>query len=289
MKISNCFRALLSLIFVTGGMVSSGTTFAAVSCSVSVTPMSVVYDPTVATENITTGTVTISCTRAITDANTFAYTVAANNGVQPNGSTNRVQLVAPNRYNYELYRLSPYNTTNRWQTSVANRISGTINFGAALAASNTAPFDLRVPGSQTVVPAGSYTDTVTVTLRNSVGTTINTNAFGVTVITTNSCQLSTPPGNINFVYSSFQVAASTANTTFRARCTSGLPYTLALDATSGTLLGLNYSISLSSTSTTGTGIAQLFTISGTIAAGQAGTCATATCNGNQSRTITVTY
>lgn len=261
---------------------------ATISCNVSVTPISVVYDPTVTTENITTGTVTVSCTRAVSDASTFAYSVTADNGLQPTGTTNRVQLAA-NRYSYELYRNAPYNNGSRWQLQNANRITGTINFGAALAASNTAPFDLRVPGSQTVVPAGTYTDSVAVTLRNSAGTTISTTAFSVSVITTNSCQLSTPPGNINFSYTSFQAATATANTTFNARCTSGLPYTLGLDATSGTLLGLNYSLSLSSTTTTGTGVAQVFTINGSIAAGQAGSCGSATCSQSQPRTITVTY
>ncbi len=281
-------RILFSFVFFTGSLFSASAAVAAVSCSVSVTPMSVVYDPTVATENITTGTVTVSCTRTISDPTTFNYTVAANNGLQPTGATNRVQR-GVSRYLYELYRIAPYVNGNRWQATVATRISGTVNFGAALAASDSKSFDLRVPGSQTVVPAGTYTDSVAVTLRNSGGTTINTSALGVSVITTNSCQLSTPPGNINFTYSSFQVAAAVANTTFRTRCTSGLPYTLGLDATSGTLLGLNYSLALSSTSTIGTGVAQLFTINGTIADGQAGTCSGATCSGSQGRTITVTY
>ena len=288
MTLTILLRIISGLAFFAISVFSATSAFAAISCSVSVTPVSVVYDPTVATENITTGTVTVSCTRAISDPTTFNYTVAANNGLQPTGATNRVQL-GVNRYLYELYRTAPYVNGNRWQTNVATRISGTVNFGAALAASDSKSFDLRVPGSQTVVPAGIYTDSVTVTMRNSGGTTINTSAFGVTVITTNSCQLSTPLGNINFNYASFQVTAAAANTTFRARCTSGLPYTLALDATSGSLLGLNYSLSLSSTSTTGTGVAQLFTINGAIAAGQAGTCAGATCSGSQGRTITVTY
>lgn len=291
MKTTNWRRVLGSLVYFIACFLISIPSFAAVTCSVSATAITSVYDPTVATENISTGRVTVSCTRLATDANTFAYSINANNGVQPNGQTNRVQLGATtNRYNYELFRQTPYTNTNRWQAGATTRMSGTVSFGASLTGTDSKPFDLRIPGSQTVVTAGTYTDTVTITVLNSTATvTLNTNAFGVTVITTNSCQLSTPPGNINFTYTSFQAATSTANTTFRARCTSGLPYTLALDATSGTLLGLNYSLSLSSTSTTGTGVAQLFTITGNIVAGQAGTCATATCSDSQGRTITVTY
>ncbi len=277
----------VTVVFAIGSMICA-TANAAVSCSVSVTPITVVYDPTVATENITTGTVTVSCTRAISDANTFDYSVTASNGLQPNGTVNRAQLGA-NRYNYELYRLSPYVNGNRWQTNGGTRLTGTINFGVTLAASNTHSFDLRVPGSQPVVPAGTYTDTVTSSLRNLAGTTINSTTFGVSVITTNSCQLSTPPGNINFTYTSFQASAATASTNFNARCTSGLPYTMALDATSGTLLGLNYSLALSSPGATGTGVVQTFSINGTIASGQAGTCAVAACSSSAARTITVTY
>jgi spore coat protein U-like protein len=270
------------------GLMMSASANAAVSCSLSITPITVVYDPTVATENITTGTVTVSCTRAISDPSTFDYSVTASNGLQPNGTVNRVQL-GVNRYNYELYRLSPYVNGNRWQTNGGTRFTGTINFGALLASSNTHSFDLRVPGSQTVVPAGTYTDTVTSTLRNLAGTTIFSTTFGVSVLTTNSCQLSTPPGNINFSYTSFQASAATASTSFKTRCTSGLPYTIALDATSGTLLGLNYSLALSSPGATGTGVAQIFSINGTIASGQAGTCAVAACSSSAARTITVTY
>jgi spore coat protein U-like protein len=291
MKTINWRRVLGSLVFFAACLLTSVPSFAAVTCSVSATSITSVYDPTVATENISTGRVTVSCTRLATDANTFAYTINANNGLQPTGSTNRAQRGATtNRYSYELFRQTPYTSTNRWQAGATTRMSGTVNFGASLTATDSKPFDLRIPGSQTVVTAGTYTDTVTITVLNSTATvTLNTNAFSVTVITTNSCQLSTPPGNMNFTYTSFQAAAAAANTTFQARCTSAFPYTLALDATSGTLLGLNYTLSLSAAGATGTGVVQSFTISGSIAGGQAGTCASATCNGSQTRTLTVSY
>jgi spore coat protein U-like protein len=272
----------------TASLFAASEAYAAYSCSLSVTPISVSYDPTVATENITTGTVTVSCTRAASDANTFAYTATADNGLQANGSINRAQLGA-NRYSYELYRTPPYVNGNRWQLQNANRFSGTLSFGTSLSASTTHAFDLRVPGSQTVVPAGTYIDTVTSTLRNSAGTTVSTTAFNVSIITTNSCQITTAPGNINFAYTSFQPSNLTASTSFATRCTSGLPYTMTLDATGGTLLGLSYNLALSAGNATGTGIVQSFSINGSIAAGQAGTCATATCTGSQARVLTITY
>jgi hypothetical protein len=63
---------------------------------------------------------------------------------------------------------------------------------------------------------------------------------------------------------------------------------MALDATTGTLLGLNYSLALGVRST-GTGSPQLHTIIGSMAAGQAGTCAAGTCSASQPHTLTITY
>jgi hypothetical protein len=64
---------------------------------------------------------------------------------------------------------------------------------------------------------------------------------------------------------------------------------MALDATSGTILGVNYTLALSAASGTGTGLAQAYSINGNVAAGQAGTCATGSCTASQARTLTITY
>jgi spore coat protein U-like protein len=165
-----------------------------------------------------------------------------------------------------------------------------LSFGASLSASVSGSFDVVVYGSQTVQPAGTYTDTVTATLRNTANNaTLDTTPFTVSVITTNSCQLYTPPGDISLSYTSFQVSAAAANTSFGVRCTTALPYTMALDATSGTIVGLTYTLALSQTSATGNGVIQNYSVNGSIAGGQAGTCATASCSGSQTRTLTVTY
>jgi len=264
---------------------AAAPSFAAITCNVTVTNITTVYSPTVATDNVSTGSYTISCTRLATDANSLAWSLAANNGLQSGGGNNRVNL-AGNRYAYDIY-IDPAHTT-KWQGT--NRFTGTLSFGASLSASVTGTFDLVVFGSQAVQPAGTYTDTVTVTLRNTANnSTLDTSPFTVSVITTNSCQLYTPPGNINLAYTSFQASAATANTSFGVRCTTALPYTMVLDATAGTIVGLNYTLALSQTSATGNGITQNYTVNGSIAGGQAGTCATASCSGSQTRTLTVTY
>jgi spore coat protein U-like protein len=283
-------RYLSVVAFVLIGSFGGWEAQAAVTCTASVTSIVKGYDPNATGDTVATGSYTVSCTRLATDPNTFSWQLGADNGQQPGGGgQNRVQSPAGNRYNYEIYRLTPYVNANRWQDSGTTRFTGTINFGAALIASQSGSFDLRLAGPQTVRPAGTYTDIVTVTVRNSAGTMLSQTSFNVTIITNASCTLTSPPGNINLAYTSFQVAAASASTNFGVNCTTGIPYTMALDATSGTLVGLNYTLALSQTSSNGTGVAQTFSISGSIAGGQAGTCATGSCSGSATRTLTVTY
>ena len=268
-------------------------THAAVTCNVSVTSITKGYDPNVVGNTVTTGSYTVSCSRLATDPATFSWSLGASNGTHPGGGgQNQVQLGASNadRYDYELYRTTPYNNGNRWQNNNATRFTGTINFGVSLIASQTGGFDLVLPGPQAVQPAGTYTDIVTVTLRNaSTNMVIDTNAFTVTIPTIANCTLTGPPANINLPYTSFQPAPAAASVNFNINCTTSMPYTMALDATSGTLVGLNYTLALSQTAATGTGVNQTFSINGSIAAGQSGTCATASCSASDIRTLTITY
>lgn len=262
---------------------------AAITCSASVTSMTIVYDPTAATQNVTTGSYTVSCVRLSTDPNTYSWQLGVNNGLQPaGGGVNRVQS-GTSRYRYETYRVTPYTNPNRWGDAGNTRFTGTLNFGGSLTASMSGPFDIVMAALQAVQPAGTYSDTVTATLRDSAGTAINTSTFNVTVLTTNTCQLSVPPGSVNFTYTSFQVAAAAASTSYGVRCTTGLPYSMSLDATSGTLLGLTYTLTLSPAAGTGNGATQTYAINGTIAGGQSGTCASAICNASQTRTLTLTW
>ena len=279
-------RFLTILAFILIG----GETHAAVTCNASVTSITKGYDPNAVGDTVATGSYTVSCTRLASDPNTFNWQLGADNGLHNAGAQNRVQMgAAANRYNYEVYRLTPYVNGNRWQDGGANRFTGTINFGAALIASQSGAFDLRLPGPQAVDPAGTYTDTVTVTVRNGSGTMLSQTTFNVSIITIASCTLTSPPGNINLAYTSFQPAPAAASANFGVNCTTGIPYDMALDATSGTLVGLNYTLALSQSASNGTGVAQTFSINGSIAAGQAGTCATGSCSGSAPRILTITY
>jgi hypothetical protein len=126
------------------------------------------------------------------------------------------------------------------------------------------------------------------TLANAA--TVGPQNFNVTVNLTSSCSLTAAPTDVAFTYTSFQVGAATATpSNFSVKCTNLRPYTMALDATSGTVIGLNYTIALSSGGSTGTGVDQNFQITGSMAGGQSGNCAAASCNGTDVRTLTITY
>lgn len=117
--------------------------------------------------------------------------------------------------------------------------------------------------------------------------------FNVTVNLTSVCSITSAPTPVAFNYTSLGAAATpTAGSgAFQVTCTNNLPYTMALDATSGTFTTVNlaYTLGLSAAGGTGSGAAQSYTVTGGMAAGQSGTCATATCADTSARTLTVTY
>ena len=142
--------------------------------------------------------------------------------------------------------------------------------------------------------------TALVTLPSQAATTTGT--FDVNITLTTAC-LYTKTADVTFAYTSFQAAAATATPGgFNVRCTSTLPYSLALDALSTTDASTNlaYTLSLSATTGVGNGSNQAFTVTGNMILGQAGTCATVgvgaaagTCtnsgSANKQRTLTITY
>jgi spore coat protein U-like protein len=284
-------RSACATLACLAGLLAAPEASAVITCSVMVTSVDVVYDPTSPVQNVTTGSYTITCNRLASDPDTVDWRLGVNNGLNtpPNsGGFNRATF-GGNRYDYDTYS-SPGVKWGGGTGGSGARITGTLVFGGALTGTATGPFDIVLPGSQAVRPAGSYTDTLTVTLETSAGSFLNNTTFGVTVLTTNTCQISVPPGNVSFTYTSFQAGPATANTSYGVRCTTALPYTMALDATSGTLVGLTYNLSLAPASSgTGTGATQTYNINGSIAGGQAGTCATGSCSGSQTRTLTLSW
>lgn len=121
-----------------------------------------------------------------------------------------------------------------------------------------------------------------------------TGTFDVTINLTSACQITSAP-TAAFTYTSFQAAAATFASSFNVKCTNTLPYTIALDSTSVTdaATALAYTLALGSTTGTGSGVDQTIAVTGSMAAAQAGTCATSTCtnaaSANKQRTLTITY
>jgi hypothetical protein len=116
--------------------------------------------------------------------------------------------------------------------------------------------------------------------------------FNVTVNLTSGCEVTSAPTDVAFTYSSFQGSAATSTGgAFSVRCTQNLPYTMALDSTTGTVIGLNYTLTLSAAGGTGAGLtAANHTVNGSMASGQSGICATTgVCVGTSARTLTVSY
>jgi spore coat protein U-like protein len=266
---------------------------AALICNATATPVQMVYfenDP-----NPTDGawSVTINCTRGPADPTTSAYTLQADDGFNPGaGTTNQAVNGngAANQIAYDLFRTAPGNGV--WGETNATDFAGTVNFGSSLTGSVTHVFYTRIAAGLNK-SAKLFTDTVTMRLRYDNGPSNVTvfPTFAVSINNQSVCLLSTPPGNIVFNYTSFQVGPAATNAAYAVRCTIGETYTMALDAAGGTLLNLTYSLALSNLAgQTGTGFPQNFTINGTIAGGQSGTCATGMCvSAPQSRTLTINY
>ncbi len=262
----------------------------ALACTLSPTGWSLTYDPFSALAATTTSSVSVTCTRQAGDPKSVTLAVAADSGLHASGTINQAML-SNNALQYNNYTNAAY--TLVWGTGGSTlSVPLTFGTGAGASASATIPFYASIPAGQISAPAGGttspYTDSVGITLKNGT-TVIASSSFSVSVTINPACAFTTPPGAINLNYTSLQTVSATASTSFAARCTNTLPYTLSLDATTGTLLGLTYTLVVPAGTFTGTGVAQSYTINSAIAPGQAGTCATATCTGSVTHSVTITY
>ncbi len=272
---------------------------AAYSCSMTAMDLNGIY-ASAANLNLS-GTLTLNCTRDLADPANMTYFIELNNGATTgtrrlyrHGGTN----VNASRLNHTVSRTGFGGTI--WSTA-ANRVTGTLAFGAATFASATFTYYLRVASAQTGKTVGIYDDILTFSMRQlTAGPVLATTTFTPTASVVSSCFVgqvatgytapgATNPSTLTLNYTSFAATPQTANMSFTVDCTSGTAYTMALSPASGTLLGLPYTLSLNSTSATGNGLAQPYTVTGSIAANLSGTCAAASCTATQATTITITY
>ena len=274
--------------------------WAAYSCNVSAPSMGVLYSATTAQQAI--GLVTLSCTRGVLNNSTLPYDIMASSGNNPRPAEphRRVRLGATNNYLvYTLRRgidsnLNCNNIKNIWREPPSTEfMTGTLSFGASLTASKTHQFCMYLPGTSdnpAAPAAGIYTDTFNIYARYPATTGALSPLVPVTytVGVNNQCVFHTFPQGMVFNYTSFSTA-QTRQSTFNLRCSNALPWTVSVSPVSATLVGLTYTLAPSPASGAGTGNNQLITLTGTIAANQAGTCATASCSGSRVHTVTITY
>ncbi len=290
----------MSLLAAAGAM-GSAPAWAAYDCNVSVTGVGVLYTTSPVNQDAN-GTVTITCTRDVSDANTLTYRIKADDGLNPNGTQRRVRRgTSGNRLDYFLRRgtavggaASCGNSTNWMAPATGNTqvIRDTLDFGTALTASDTWGYCIRMRGNQGNPTAGSYTDVVQVFAQypgTNAGVLTSSVSLNYAVGVSNQCVFSTFPTSMVFNYTSFSATPQVLSQSFDLRCSTSLPWSLALSPAGGTLLGLNYTLGLSPTSGTGTGADEAITLTGTLPAGQSGTCASGSCSDTQSHVVTITY
>lgn len=124
----------------------------------------------------------------------------------------------------------------------------------------------------------------------------NSGSFNVNINLTATCTLAAMTGP-TLAYTSFQTTNASGTVAAGATCTTNLPYSFSLDATTvtDTDTGIQYSITgVPSGPQTGSGTAQPFTMTVTAQNGQAGSCNTGSCtntvlNTNNVRTLTVSW
>lgn len=272
------FAALAVLLIGTGA-------HAAIDCSVSSPGFATSYDTAVAGLTKVQTSLTVSCSRSSpgTDPTTVNYAVKADNGLYANGMNNRAQS-GTSYSKYDVY--TDVNCATQWKGNTS--FSGTVNFAVSSTATHT--YWGCVTAGQNTLAAGTFTDTVTMTMSygpNPQSTAVG--LFPVTIVTQGQCSFSSPPGTLAFSYTSFQPAAANVSAFFGVTCTNGLPYTLSLDTTTGTIAGLSYSLALSGAGGTGSGVQQSLSVDGSMPGGQPGTCATGTCSGTSPHMLTITY
>lgn len=276
---------------------------AAVFCTASSPGFASGYVPTNLTTNITSTTFTVTCNKNSIGAgsSTVTYQVAVNNGLNFVGAQNRASK-AGSFINYSVTTDIGCATLWKGVTVLPIPAASFVMTKNTIVANTYTYYGCIPPGQLALPPEGIYTDTVTMTFTGGSGasgggSTFTGGTFPVNIIAPASCNLTTPPANLAFTYTAFSPAPVLANASYGITCTTSLAYTMALDLVVDVVTGLNYSLGLNTVATggvnplasVGTGIAQTFFINGTMAAGQAGTCATASCAGSQVRTLTITY
>lgn len=277
------------------GAFPAGQAWAVLACSITASPatLSGAYDP--ASNLDMQGSFLVNCSRAKNDSKNQTLWIGLNQTV---GQTLAKAPPYPDTIAYGIY--TDVGRTTRWTEGVGGGFTVPLSFGNATAASATAQVYMRASSGQTDKAAGTYSDTLNVTLnsndslgQNLSGTTLTTEAA-----VSKSCVVDLAPLTYSVNYLAFRSTALVdSSQSVAVTCSKGTQVTLALDRVIGVILPveLKYTLTFSAMSQTAAGTssssstAQIFGLTLTLPAGQAGACGTATCSGSDTRQITVTY
>ncbi len=188
--------------------------------------------------------VVATCQRNLVgDPTNATLTLGATDGLQPAGTTNQA-VFGGNLIGYNLYRNLACSA--QFRDTAVTRLQA--NFNSATLSPVTVTFDYWgcIPGQVVAsFPAGIYTDSVALTLRNSTQplVALATSAIPVNITAPAKCSISGGPGNIAFSYTAFGLA-NFQFTGFSADCTNSLPYTMDVTPSSGVVGGLRYELGL---------------------------------------------
>lgn len=295
-------RPLLALLC--GGLLSPAA-WSALSCAMTAVPGTLTGAYASASDLNLQGALNLNCTRLATDSATHTLYIGFN---QTAGAT--LSKLAPyaDTLNYGVYRSA--GGVDLWTDTVGAAPGGgsggmpvSLNFGGggALAASLSIPVYMRVPLGQTLKSAGTYSQSLTATLRPTdwVGTPVlATTPMTFEATIANNCAFDVAPISYTVSYQAFR-ATDLVDTSqgVNVTCTRGTTYSLALDAAVGVIPTVELTYGLTFTSTGGINVSGTATTQASptnwgltlrLPAGQAGAC-TGTCSGSSVRTLTVTY
>lgn len=197
------------------------------------------------TNNKIQSAIVATCQRNLaTDPTSATLILGANGGLQPAGAINRALFIS-NFVNYNIWRNAA--CSQQLQDTAATRIS--IPFASTTLSPVTLTFDYWacIVANQNVstFPAGLYTDSVTLFLRN-VGVQLATSTIPVNITAPALCSISSGPSNIAFAYNAFG-AADFKSSNFVASCTNSLPYSMDVSPVAGVVGGLRYQLGLADT------------------------------------------
>lgn len=133
------------------------------SCSTSSTPIAFgTYDPLSGANRDSDGSVLFTCGGLI--GGTVTYDVALGKGVNSNVFSPRKMASGANLVNYDLYTSSAYSAIWGDGSAGSQTISGAVTVLLLNGTTRELVVYGRIPGTQTTVKAGSYSDAVLITV-----------------------------------------------------------------------------------------------------------------------------